>query len=319
MSAISSELPELVERRAATSSALRPSPDGDGIDHRRVKAERVTRQQLGKFLLRHGRLYEEGKSTWTKAHFEWIRAQTFEAVAHQKVLVDYLKAVEDTTERVARLTKDITELVETWSLKPLVKALQSMRGIQLITAVIIASELGDLKRFKSAPELMAFLGLVPSEHSSGESKKRGRIARTGNGHVRRVLVESAWSYRFRPSMSVAIRKRNEGVSDNVKSSARLGKPQTRRTPLPEATTPDSAPSTPPRRRCHLRAMTHVRPTSQLANGPGEAKGPAVTQTSHSTAAAPKARPDSNASLVRALARRPPAPTGYPAPAGACSR
>ena len=183
------------------------------------KAERVARQQLGKFLLRHGRLYEEGKSTWTKAHFEWIRGQTFEAVAHQKVLVDYLKAVEDTTERVTRLTANITELVETWSMKPLVKALQSMRGVQLMTAVIIAAELGDLKRFQSAPELMAFLGLVPSEHSSGESKKRGRITRTGNGHVRRVLVESAWSYRFRPSMSVAIRKRNEGVSAGVKKIA----------------------------------------------------------------------------------------------------
>ncbi len=88
-----------------------------------------------------------------------------------------------------------------------------------MTAVIIAAELGDLKRFQSAPELMAFLGLVPSEHSSGESKKRGRITRTGNGHVRRVLVESAWSYRFRPSMSVAIRKRNEGVSAGVKKIA----------------------------------------------------------------------------------------------------
>lgn len=182
------------------------------------KAERVARQQLGKFLLRHGRRYD-GKSAWTTKHFEWIRRQQFEQEAQQRVLVDYLKTVEDTSERVNRLTKDITELVESWSLAPLVKALQALRGIQLVTAVIIAAELGDLARFKSAPELMGYLGLVPSEHSSGESKRRGRITRTGNGHVRRVLVESAWSYRYRPAMSFQIKKRNEGVAPEVKKIA----------------------------------------------------------------------------------------------------
>jgi transposase len=181
-------------------------------------AQRAARQQLGKFLLRHGRLYE-GKSAWTKAHIEWIRTQQFEQQAQQRVIVDYLKTVEDANTRVERLTKDIAELAEKWSLAPLVKALQALRGVQLTTAVIIAAELGDLKRFKSAPELMAFLGLVPSEHSSGESKRRGRITRTGNKHVRRVLVESAWSYRYRPSMSGAIKKRNEGVSDEVRKVA----------------------------------------------------------------------------------------------------
>jgi transposase len=179
------------------------------------KAERVARHQLGKFLLRQGRRYE-GKSAWTATHLEWIRKQQFEQPAHQRVLVDYLKTVEDNTERVTRLTKDIAELVEAWSLAPLVKALQALRGVQMVTAVVIAAELGDLKRFATAPELMGFLGLVPSEHSSGESKQRGRITRTGNGHVRRVLVEAAWSYRYRPSMSYEIRRRNEGVADGVK-------------------------------------------------------------------------------------------------------
>lgn len=181
-------------------------------------AQRAARQQLGKFLLRHGRLYE-GKSAWIAAHLEWIRKQQFEQQAQQRVIVDYLKAVEDATARVERLTKDITELVEKWSLAPLVKALQSLRGVQLITAVIIAAELGDLARFASPRELMAFLGLVPSEHSSGESKRRGRITRTGNKHVRRVLVESAWSYRYRPSMSAVIKKRNKGLDDGVQKIA----------------------------------------------------------------------------------------------------
>ena len=182
------------------------------------KSERTARHQLGKFLLRHGRRYD-GKTAWTGLHLEWIRKQHFEHNAQQRVLVDYLMAVEDATERVKKLTNDIAELVESWSLRPLVYALQALRGVQLVTAVIIAAELGDLARFRTAPEFMGYLGLVPSEHSSGQSKHRGRITRTGNGHVRRVLVEAAWTYRFRPALSVAIRKRNEGVAPAVRRIA----------------------------------------------------------------------------------------------------
>lgn len=101
----------------------------------------------------------------------------------------------------------------------MVKALQSFRGIQLVTAVVVAAELGDLKRFPTAPELMAYLGLVPGEYSSGEKTKRGRITRTGNEHVRWILVESAWNYRFKPRMSHPIRKRNEGVAPGVRRIA----------------------------------------------------------------------------------------------------
>ena len=97
--------------------------------------------------------------------------------------------------------------------------MQAFRGIRLITAVTIAAELADLKRFGSARQLMAFLGLVPSEHSSGQSQQRGRITRTGNSHVRRVLVEAAWSYRYQPRMSKAIRLRNEGLAPGVQRLA----------------------------------------------------------------------------------------------------
>lgn len=182
------------------------------------RAERRARHQLGKFLLRHGRLYSK-KTSWSGQHLDWIRQQHFGHEAQQRVLVDYLKAVETETARVAMLTKDIAELVESWSLAPLVKALQALRGVQLVTAVVIAAELGSLLRFPTAPQLMAFVGLVPSENSSGESKRRGRITRTGNGHVRRVLVEAAWSYRFRPNMSWEIRKRNNGVAEGVRKIA----------------------------------------------------------------------------------------------------
>ena len=181
------------------------------------RAEHSARQLLLKFLLRHGCRYS-GK-TWTKNHLDWIRTQHFEFEAQQRVLVSYLHAIEQATERVAQLTRDISELVETWSLKPLVKAVQALRGVQLLSAVTIAAELGDIRRFASAPQLMAYIGLVPSEHSSGNTKKRGGITRTGNRHVRKTLVESSWSYRFRAAMSYEIQRRNEGVSPEVRDIA----------------------------------------------------------------------------------------------------
>jgi len=180
-------------------------------------AERAARHQLGKFLLRHGRQWNG--TNWTRNHLDWIRRQKFEHRAQQRVLTDYLKTVEDATERERQLTKDLAELVKDTKLYPLIRALQAFRGIQLITAVTIAAELVDLQRFSSPRQLMAFLGLVPSEHSSGENQRRGRITRAGNGHVRRILIEAAWSYHYQPNMSKAIRKRNEGVAPGVQRLA----------------------------------------------------------------------------------------------------
>ncbi len=180
-------------------------------------SERIARNQLSKFLLRQSHRYE-GK-TWTQAHVAWIRALQFEHEAHNRVLVDYVHAVEEAGARIARLDKDIAALVESWSLKPLVQALQGLRGVRLLSAVVIAAELGDMARFAKPAQLMAYLGLVPSEHSSGESTRRGGITRTGNTHVRRILVESAWSYRFNPGLSRAIRARNEPLSTAVRAIA----------------------------------------------------------------------------------------------------
>lgn len=210
----SGDLTEVNVPEAATEAMRDLERSRDGAK----RAERVTRHQLSKFLLRHGRRYE-GKTAWTGMHLDWVRGQVFDHEAQNRVLVDYVQAVENATARVASLTKDIIDLVESWSLRPLVKALQALRGVQIITAVILAAEIGDFARFSSAPALMGYLGLVPSEHSSGETQKRGRITRTGNGHVRRILVESAWSYRFRPTMSREIRKRNEGVAPAVQAIA----------------------------------------------------------------------------------------------------
>lgn len=182
------------------------------------KAERVARHQLGKFLLRHGRRYT-GKTAWTVKHLDWIRAQQFEQEAQQRVLEDYLRTVGDQSERVERLTKSIVELIESWSLRPLVKALQALRGISVVSATVLAAELGDLMRFESAPKLMGYVGLVPSEHSSGEGRRLGRITRAGNGHARRILVEAAWAYRFRARQSRAITLRSEAVSPEVRRIA----------------------------------------------------------------------------------------------------
>lgn len=181
-------------------------------------AERVARHQLSKFLLRHGRRYEQ-KGVWKTAHMAWVRAQNFDHEAHNRVLVDYVHAVEHATARIARLDKDIAELVETWSLKPLVEALQGMRGIRLLSAVVIVAEIGSMERFATPRKLMGYLGLVPSEHSSGESKQRGGITRTGNKHVRRILTESAWSYRFRPANNPRLKAQNEKLSTSVRAIA----------------------------------------------------------------------------------------------------
>ena len=180
--------------------------------------ERTVRHQLGKFLLRNGRIYANGNN-WTQKHLAWIRTQKFVHPGQEQVLVDYLKAVEDAKSRVERLTECIREVAKEWKLAPRVTALQALRGVQFITAVTLCAELFDFKRFGKANELMAYLGLTPSEYSSGESRRQGGITKTGNGHVRKLLVESAWSYRYRPAMSDGIRKRNQGVAENVRKIA----------------------------------------------------------------------------------------------------
>ena len=182
------------------------------------RAEQVARHQLAKFLLRHGRRYE-GKLNWNTAHLAWIGKQQFAQPSQQQVLTDYLVAVEQATERVRRLTAALTEQAAAWRLFPLVQALQALRGIELVSAVTIVAEVEDFARFAQAKDLMAYVGLVPSEHSSGASRRQGRVTRTGNGRVRRILVEAAWCYRFRPRLSKTIGKRNELVAPGVRKIA----------------------------------------------------------------------------------------------------
>jgi transposase len=183
-----------------------------------IQVERVARQQLDKFLLRHGRRWSQG-CKWTLKHWRWIKVQEFAEEASRRVLSDYLNTVEQALARVERLTADISELVERWTLGPLVRALQALRGVDLVTAVVLAAEIGDFKRFRTPKQLMAYLGLVPSEHSSGGTRRQGGITRTGNRHARWILVEAAWSYRFGPCASKRINARRQLVAAGVRTIA----------------------------------------------------------------------------------------------------
>lgn len=177
-------------------------------------AERKARQQLGAFLLRSGFRYS-GKTTWSLAHWRWISNICMPHPAQQITLQEYVNAVRFCQERVERITEQIRQLVASWRLGPIVEALQALRGVSLVVAATTVAELGDLSRFDHPRQLMAYLGLVPSEHSSGETTKRGGITKTGNGHARRMLVEAAWSYRLPARVSRRLLERQQSLPQPV--------------------------------------------------------------------------------------------------------
>jgi transposase len=153
------------------------------------------RQQLLAFLLRHGRTYEDGKH-WTGKHRRWLAGQVFEQPAHQMVFQDYIEAILTANDRQEKLVDRIEALLPGWSLGPFVAALRGLRGVDLISAVTVVSAVGDMGRFETARQLMSYIGLVPSEHSSGSNTRRGGITKTGSNEARRVVIEAAWSYRY---------------------------------------------------------------------------------------------------------------------------
>lgn len=183
------------------------------------EGQRRVRQELLGFLLRHGRIYS-GKQTWTAKHIQWIESLTFDHSAQSLVRDAYLGEVLAATARIATIDRQLETLAETWEKSNVVRALMAFRGIRLLTALTIVAELDDLGRFPSAAALMSFLGLVPSEHSSGDSRRQGRMTKAGNGHVRRVLVESAWAYRFRPRSTGEIGRRARMTSPEVQAIAK---------------------------------------------------------------------------------------------------
>ena len=181
--------------------------------------ERTTKQRLNAFLLRYGCIYESDKSRWTQAHFRWLEKIKFDIPVQQIVFQEYVDAVKQAEARVAGLVKEMEKALKNWALAPVVEALMALRGIKLIAAMTVMAELGDITRFDSPRQLMSFLGLVPSEYSSGQSRRQGGITKTGNGHARRVLVEAGWCYRFPARKTAHLQRHAEKCSDEVQAIA----------------------------------------------------------------------------------------------------
>jgi transposase len=150
--------------------------------------------RLKAFLLRHDIRYT-GQATWGPAHLRWLSEVVCPTPAQQIVFQEYVRAVTEHTERLQRLEQELQEHVKSWRLHPMVEALQALRGVQFTVAVTTVAELGDLTRFENPRQLMKYLGLIPSEYSTGERRRQGAITKAGNTHARRALVEGAWAYR----------------------------------------------------------------------------------------------------------------------------
>lgn len=180
-----------------------------------VVACRKARQHLKAMLLRQGVRYE-GKKSWTQAHERFLARVSFPHPAQNIAFAEYCNAVREADERIERLTQALREQVASWRWASVVQALMSLRGVDFVAAATLVAEIGDFARFSHPKQLMSFLGLVPSEYSSGESRVQGSITKTGNGHARRVLIESAWNYRYPARMSKEITVRNQGQPETVR-------------------------------------------------------------------------------------------------------
>jgi transposase len=177
------------------------------------------RHRLGKFVLRRGLVWRGGKRAWTRAHREWLRSLQFEQPAERVVVASYLLAIEQLEERQRTLDAELERLAQQEPHREAVGWLRCFRGIDTVTAMTLLAELHDFRRFTSPRALMAYLGLVPSEYSSGATRRQGSITKAGNGHIRRVLIEAAWHYRHRPAIGRSLRQRRGGQPARIISLA----------------------------------------------------------------------------------------------------
>lgn len=190
-----------------------------------VRAHRQAKQDLAgakatlkSFLLRHDRRFP-GKAIWGGRHWRWLAEQVFPFPHQQYVFEEYKRRIHELEDRCERLEQVLAEAIDEWPLAPIIMALQALRGIKLIAAVTLVAEIGDLHRFDSPKQLMAWIGLVPAEYSSGKRIKRGEITRAGNAAARSMLIESAWHYRFPAREGRALRERNGSIPDNIRAIA----------------------------------------------------------------------------------------------------
>jgi transposase len=176
------------------------------------------RHRLGKFLLRHGRQRPAHlRMPWTAGHIDWIRTVKFECAAQRVVLADYLHEVERVAKRIADLNDAIHEAVRTAppQMRAVIQALQALRGVATVSAATIVAEVGQLSRFPNPRQLMGYSGLVPSEYTTGARRRMGAITKTGNAHLRRVVIEAAWAYRFGPAVRGPLRARQTGLEPAI--------------------------------------------------------------------------------------------------------
>jgi transposase len=175
-----------------------------------IRDLKAAKFRLKAFLLRHDMRYT-GRATWSPAHLRWLSEVVCPTPAQQMVFQEYVRAVHEHTERLQRLEQELQDQVKAWPLNPVVEALQAWRGVQFTVAVTIVAELGDLTRFDNPRQLMSYLGLTPSEYSSGERRRQGTITKAGNTHARRALVEGAWAYRYPAKVSRHLQLRLEAL------------------------------------------------------------------------------------------------------------
>jgi transposase len=213
-----------LHRAGELSAVYVPHPEDEAVrDLTRARedakeAQTRARHQLKAFLLRSGIRYA-GKTAWTPAHVRWIARIKLEQPVQQIVFQEYVNAVTAASERVERVEGNLRDAVLEWRRKPVVEALQALRGVQLVVAATLAAEIGQIERFDNPRQLMAYLGLVPSEYSSGASTRRGSITKCGNTHARRVLTEAAWAYRQPARITPIIAKRQDKLAKNIRNIA----------------------------------------------------------------------------------------------------
>jgi transposase len=197
-----------------------PSVDDEAMRDlcRARDAARVTlkaaKLRLKSFLLRQG-LHYTGRANWTDAHRRYLAKVVCPTPAQQIVFQESVRAVDEQVDRLQRIEHELLDLAPKWRLYPVVQALQALRGVQWIVALIVVAELGDLTRFDKPRQLAAFVGLIPSEYSSGETRRHGPITKTGNARARRALVEGAWAYRYPAKISPHIQKRIELLPKSI--------------------------------------------------------------------------------------------------------
>jgi transposase len=212
-------------RSAELTSVYIPTPQDEALRDlvraREDAKEDLNRQKqrLGKFLLRNQLADPNGAKPWTHKFEEWLDTLKFADDCQRFAFQEYRESIRETKERIKRYEQEIENQSETNEQAPLIQTLQALRGVATLTATTLASEICNISRFPSASSFMSYCGLVPSESSSGDRRWQGRITKAGNAHLRRVLVESAWSYRYNPVVSRTLRERLNGLPPEIQSIA----------------------------------------------------------------------------------------------------